>query len=147
MIDLPILSIDLEGAPVEYLLDQVLSPTDASIINAVTKFKEKKSKFPSAMEILEELSSTSSLKKTQLYDRLSRLSARGFITVKLLPRPRRYQVNLETIIGGVKNWVEEQRVSLEGITNELQSIQNFLNQMDTKILACAIAEKLSVRNT
>ncbi len=144
MIDLPILSIDLEEEPLKYLIDQILTPTDASIINAVSKYKESHGKFPSAMDILDKLSSSSKLKKTQLYDRLSRLTSRGFITVKLLPRPRRYQVSLDTLKEGVENWLLIQTSSLEELRNELQSIQIFLKKMDVTILASAIASRLSI---
>lgn len=129
----------------EYILDQVLTQTDASIINAVSSFKEVHGRFPSAMDILDELSDSIRLKKTQLYDRLSRLANRGFVSVKLLPRPRRYQVTSETIKDGVENWLEEQTTSLEGLTNELLSIQNFLKRMDIGKLALAIADKLSIK--
>lgn len=135
----------MEGAPVEYLLDQVLTSTDASIINTISSFRELHGKFPSAMEILDELLDSTKLKKTQLYDRLNRLANRGFVLVKLLPRPRRYQVTTDTIKEGVHNWVQEQTTSLEGLTNELLSIQNFLKRMDTSKLTAAIADKLSIK--
>lgn len=136
----------MEGAPIDYLLDQVLTPTDARIINAVSSFKESHGKYPSAMEILDELSNSTRLKKTQLYDRLSRLAIRGFISVKLLPRPRRYQVTTDTINEGVHNWLQEQTSSLEGLANELSTIQNFLKEMDTSKLTLAIADKLSIKH-
>jgi hypothetical protein len=142
---MPILSIYLEEAPVESILDQVLSQTDVSIINAVSCFREKNSKLPTAMELLDELSKSSNLKKTQLYDRLTRLSNRGFISMKMLPRPRRYQVNAETIVEGVEKWVEEQKNSIEGLTNELQSVQNFLTGVDIRKLANAVTNRLSIK--
>jgi len=147
LIDLPILSINLEDAPVEYILNQVISQTDASIINAVSSFKESYGKLPSAMEILDELADSTRLKKTQLYDRLSRLANRGFVSVKLLPRPRRYQVSADMIKEGLEKWLHEQTVSLEGLTNELLSIQNFLIRIDTGKLALAIANKLSIKSS
>ena len=146
MIELPILSIDLEEAPIQYILDQVLSSTDAIIIDTISRFKDMHGKLPSAMDILHQPSNTSNLKKTQLYDRLSRLANQGFIAVKLLPRPRRYQVNADTIKEGVQNWLLEQTASLEGLTNELRSIQDFLKRMDTSRLAAAVAEKLSIKS-
>ena len=123
----------------------MLSSTDTTIINAVSKFKDTHGKNPSAMDILAQLSKTANLKKTQLYDRLSRLANRRFISVKLLPRPRRYQVSSETIKEGVQNWIVEQTCSLEGLSNELKSIQDFLKQMDTSRLAEAIENRLSIK--
>jgi len=123
----------------------VLSSTDTTIINAVSKFKDTHGKNPSAMDILAQLSKTANLKKTQLYDRLSKLANRRFISVKLLPRPRRYQVSSETIKEGVQNWIVEQTCSLEGLSNELKSIQDFLKQMDTSRLAEAIENRLSIK--
>ena len=123
----------------------MLSSTDTTIINAVSKFKDTHGKNPSAMDILAQLSKTANLKKTQLYDRLSKLANRRFISVKLLPRPRRYQVSSETIKEGVQNWIVEQTCSLEGLSNELKSIQDFLKQMDTSRLAEAIENRLSIK--
>ena len=123
----------------------MLSSTDTTIINAVSKFKDTYGKNPSAMDILAQLSKTANLKKTQLYDRLSKLANRRFISVKLLPRPRRYQVSSETIKEGVQNWIVEQTCSLEGLSNELKSIQDFLKQMDTSRLAEAIENRLSIK--
>ena len=124
----------------------MLSSTDTTIINAVSKFKDTHGKNPSAMDILAQLSKTANLKKTQLYDRLSKLANRRFISVKLLPRPRRYHVSSETIKEGVQNWILEQTTSLEGLSNELKAIQSFLKQMDTSRLAEAIASRLSIKS-
>jgi len=145
--DLTILSINPDETPIGCLLDQVLNQTDISIIRAVLTFKRNNGKFPSAMEILEELAKTSKLKKTQLYERLTRLSNRRFISIRLLPRPRRYQVNADTIHAGIRKWMEEQKSSIELLASELQSIQCFLKQVDTIRLAAEVNSRLSIEST
>jgi DNA-binding PadR family transcriptional regulator len=136
------LSIDSGRNPLDILLDQVLTPTDFKIIHIVTRLRSENGRAPTASDIKEGLSAQ--LKKTQLYDRLNRLSRLGFLAVKLLPRPRRYLVNKKTITQGVERWVEEQRASIMSISSELESLRNFLNGLNAKSFASVITEKLSM---
>lgn len=142
--DLSLLSVDSEENALDTLLDQVLTPTDFSIIDAVTRYRNENGIPPSASEIKANLSRTSQLKKTQLYDRLNRLTQLGFLSVKLLPRPRRYIANKTTIIRGVERWMEEQRASIMSLSSELESLQNILNGLNVTSFATALTEKMSL---
>jgi len=142
--DLSLLSNDLEENSVDILLDQVLTPTDIRIIDVVARLTHEKGKTPTASDIQEELSKLNQLKKTQLYERLNRLARLGFLSVRVLPRPRRYLANRNTITQGVERWVEEQRASIASHSLELETLHNFLKRMNTKSFASAITEKLSM---
>ncbi|MBE0525999.1 MAG: hypothetical protein IH631_03595, partial [Candidatus Thorarchaeota archaeon] len=107
MSNLPVLSIDFEHDSVETLLDQVLTRTDIKIIEATAQISLRTGKAPTASDILKELAKTNSLKKTQLYERLNRLTRLGFISMRILPRPRKYITNRNTIAEGVERWIEE----------------------------------------
>ncbi|MFX1484013.1 MAG: hypothetical protein ACFFCP_12610 [Promethearchaeota archaeon] len=128
----------------DILLDQVLTPTDLRIIEAVVHISRNSGKTPSASDIQYELTKSYQLKKTQLYERLNRLSRLGFLSVKQLPRPRRYLANLTTISKGVERWIEEQRASIASLSTELETLLGFLKQTNTESFASAITEKLSV---
>ncbi len=144
MSDLPVLSIGFEHNSVETLLDQVLTPTDIKIIEATAQITLKTGKAPTASEILKELSKTNSLKKTQLYERLNRLTRLGFITVRILPRPRKYITNRNTITEGVEKWIEEQVASIANLSSELESFRNLIKQTKPDTIVSAIAEKLTL---
>jgi hypothetical protein len=143
MNNLSLLSIDLEENSVDILLDQVLTPTDIKIIDAIARLRQSR-KIPTASDIKEELSKSYQLKKTQLYARLNRLARLGFLSVKLFPRPRRYLATSNTIAQGVERWVEEQRTSIANLSTELETLLNFLKRVNTKSFAFAICEKLSM---
>jgi DNA-binding PadR family transcriptional regulator len=122
----------------------VLSPTDVRIIDAVVRIRKKKGLIPAASDIQKELSKSVQLKKTQLYERLNRLTKLGFLSVKQLPRPRRYAVDKNTITQGVERWVEEQRESVVSLSSELETLHEFLNRLNSKTVVSAITEKLSI---
>jgi DNA-binding PadR family transcriptional regulator len=143
MSDLSLPSIESGENPVDILLDQVLTPTDVRIIDVVARFTNERGKTPTASDILEEFAKSSQLKKTQLYERLNRLSRLGFLSVKQLPRPRRYIANQNTITKGVEKWVEEQRASITSLSTELEVLLDFLKGMNTDAFASALTEKLS----
>ncbi|MGY5854495.1 MAG: hypothetical protein RTU92_13085 [Candidatus Thorarchaeota archaeon] len=127
----------------DILLDQVLTPTDVRIIDVVARLRKERSKTPSASDIQDELSKSYKLKKTQLYERLNRLSRLGFLSVKQLPRPRRYIVSNTTIIKGVEKWVEEQRASIASLSSELDVLLTYLKGVNTQSFASALTEKFS----
>jgi hypothetical protein len=131
-------------SPEDVLLDRVLTPTDLRIINVVARLTNESGKTPTASNIQEELSKSNQLKKTQLYERLKRLTRLGFISVKQLPRPRRYFVSYSTIVKGVEKWVEEQRVSIADLSSELEGFLNLLKRMNTETFASAITDRLSL---
>ncbi|MFW9964810.1 MAG: hypothetical protein ACFFCX_14675 [Candidatus Sifarchaeia archaeon] len=142
--DLPHLSVESREIPIDILLDQVLTPTDTKIIEVVAFLKKKKGKTPTASDIQEELTKSCDLKKTQIYERLNRLSKLGFLIVKQLPRPRRYLVSTHTIIQGVERWVDEQRESIANLSSELKLLYDFLERLNTRSFALAITERLSM---
>ena len=144
MSDRPVLSIDFEHDTVETLLDQVLTPTDIKIIEAIAQITLKTGKSPAASEILRELSKTNSLKKTQLYERLNRLTRLGFITVRILPRPRKYITNRITITEGVEKWIEEQMTSIADLSSELESMRRMIKQTKPGTIVSALADRLSL---
>ena len=144
MKDLPVLSIDFGQGTVETLLDQVLTPTDIKIIEATAQFTLTTGKSPTASEILKELSKTNSLKKTQLYERLNRLTRLGFITVTILPRPRKYITNRITITEGVEKWIEEQMTSIADLSSELETIRRMIKQTKPGTIVSALADRLSL---
>ncbi len=144
MSDLPVLSIDFEHNSVETLLDQVLTPTDIKIIEATAQITLTTGKSPTASDILRELSKTNSLKKTQLYERLNRLTRLGFITVRILPRPRKYITNRSTITEGVEKWIEEQMSSIENLSSELESMRRMIKQIKPGTIVTALADRLSL---
>jgi len=144
MSDLPVLSIDFEHNTVETLLDQVLTPTDIKIIEATAQVTVRTGKAPTASEILKELSKTNSLKKTQLYERLNRLTRLGFITVRILPRPRKYITNRITITEGVEKWIDEQMASIADLSSELESLRRMIKQTKPSTIVSAIADKLTL---
>ena len=142
MSDLPVLGF--EHNSVETLLDQVLTPTDIKIIEATAQITIKTGKFPTASEILRELSKTNGLKKTQLYERLNRLTRLGFITVRILPRPRKYITNRSTITEGVEKWIEEQMTSIADLSSELESMRRMIKQTKPGTIVSALADRLSL---
>ena len=142
--DLSLLSFNSEENVLNTLLDQVLTPTDFSIIDAVARYRNENGKPPTASEIKAKLSRASQLKKTQLYDRLNRLTHLGFLSAKVLPRPRRYIADKNTITRGVERWMEEQRASITSLSSELESLRNFLNGLNAKSFATALAERMSL---
>ncbi|MHA1615625.1 MAG: hypothetical protein ACTSYJ_12330 [Candidatus Thorarchaeota archaeon] len=144
MSDLPVLSFDYEHNSVETLLDQVLTPTDIKIIEATAQISITNGKSPTASEILKELSKTNSLKKTQLYERLNRLTRLGFITVRILPRPRKYITNRSTITEGVEKWIEEQMTSIADLSSELESMRRVIKQTKPGTIVSALADRLSL---
>ncbi|TFH08690.1 MAG: hypothetical protein E4H14_05955 [Candidatus Thorarchaeota archaeon] len=144
MSNLPVLSIDFEHDSVETLLDQVLTRTDIKIIEATAQISLRTGKAPTASDILKELSKTKSLKKTQLYERLNRLTRLGFINVRILPRPRKYITNRSTISQGVEKWIEEQMTSIADLSSELESMRNMIKQIKPGTIVSAIAEKLTL---
>ncbi|MGY5863458.1 MAG: hypothetical protein RTV41_02580 [Candidatus Thorarchaeota archaeon] len=141
--DLSLSSIDSGENLVDILLDQVLTPTDVRIIDVIADLRNKRGKTPTASDIQDELSKSYRLKKTQLYERLNRLSRLGFLSVKQLPRPRRYIVSNNTIINGVERWVEEQRVSIASLSSELDVLLKYLKGVNTQSFASALTEKFS----
>ncbi len=141
---LPVLSSDYEHNTIDTILDQVLTPTDIKIIEATAQVTLRTGKPPSASEILKELSKTNSLKKTQLYERLNRLTRIGFITVKILPRPRKYIANRNTITEGVEKWIEEQMASIASLSSELESMRRLIKQTKPGAIVSAIAQKLTL---
>jgi len=144
MSDLPVLSFDYEHNSVETLLDQVLTPTDIKIIEATAQISIENGKSPTASEILKELSKTNSLKKTQLYERLNRLTRLGFIAVRILPRPRKYITNRSTITEGVEKWIEEQMTSIADLSSELESMRRVIKQTKPGTIVSALADRLSL---
>lgn len=142
--DLPFLKVESGDIPLDILLDQVLTRTDAKIIEVVATLRSESGKTPTASDIQEELAKSCELKKTQLYERLNRLSRLGFLSVKQLPRPRRYFVSRGTIAQGVERWVDEQRTSIASLSSELKLLYNFLEQLNTKSFVSAITERLSM---
>jgi len=144
MSDLPVLSFDYEHNSVETLLDQVLTPTDIKIIEATAQISITNGKSPTASEILKELSKTNSLKKTQLYERLNRLTRLGFIAVRILPRPRKYITNRSTITEGVEKWIEEQMTSIADLSSELESMRRVIKQTKPGTIVSALADRLSL---
>ena len=144
MRDLPVLSIDFVQDTVETLLDQVLTPTDIKIIEATAQISITTGKSPTASEILRELSKTNSLKKTQLYERLNRLTRLGFITVRILPRPRKYITNRITITEGVEKWIEEQMTSIADLSSELETMRRMIKQTKPSTIVSAITDRLAL---
>ncbi|MGY5873762.1 MAG: hypothetical protein RTV72_16055 [Candidatus Thorarchaeota archaeon] len=144
MSDLPVLGLDFEFSSVDTFLDQVLSSSDIRIIEAIAQITLRTSKPPTASEILKELSKTNCLKKTQLYERLNHLTRFGFITVRILPRPRRYITNRETITEGVGKWIEEQMTSIDDISSELESMRQTIKQTKPGTIVTAIVKRLSM---
>ena len=147
MSDLPILGVDFENGSIETILDQVLTPSDIKIIEATAQISMRTGKSPSASEILKELAKTNSLKKTQLYERLNRLTRLGFITARILPRPRKYFTNRNTIREGVEKWIEEQISSISHLSSELESFSRLIKQTKPGIIVSAIADRLSLETT
>jgi hypothetical protein len=135
--------MDPEENPIDILLDQVLTTTDVRIIDVIAGLRNKRGKTPTASDIQYELSKSYKLKKTQLYERLNRLSRLGFLSVKQLPRPRRYIVSNNTIIKGVERWVEEQRVSIASLSSELDVLLTYLKGVNTHSFASALTERFS----
>ncbi len=144
MSDPPILGIDFEHNSVETLLDHILIPTDIKIIEAIAQITLNTGKSPPASEILKELSKTNSLKKTQLYERLNRLTRLGFITVRILPRPRKYITNRTTIAEGVEKWIEEQVASIANLSSELESMRRMIKQTKPGTIVSALSDRLSL---
>jgi hypothetical protein len=144
MSDLPVLSIDLENDAIETLLDQVLTTSDIKIIEATAKISIRTGKSPTASEILKELAKTNSLKKTQLYERLNRLARLGFVTALILPRPRKYITNKNTIREGVEKWIEEQINSISHLSSELESFSRLIKQTKPGTIVSAITDRLSL---
>ncbi|TFG31103.1 hypothetical protein EU528_06985 [Candidatus Thorarchaeota archaeon] len=144
MSDLPVLSIDFEHDSVETLLDQVLTPTDIKIIEATAQFSRRTGKAPTASEILKELAKKNCLKKTQLYERLNRLTRLGFVSVRILPRPRKYITNRNTITEGVERWIEEQMTSIADLSSELESFSRLIKQTKPGTIVSALNERLSL---
>ncbi|MGY5878890.1 MAG: hypothetical protein RTV31_01510 [Candidatus Thorarchaeota archaeon] len=144
MSDLPVLSIDFEHDSVETILDQVLTRTDIKIIEATAQISLRTGKAPTASDILKELTKTNSLKKTQLYERLNRLTRLGFVSVRILPRPRKYITNRNTITEGVERWIEEQITSIADLSSELESFGKLIKQTEPGTIVSAITDKLSL---
>ena len=144
MSDLPVLSIDFEHDSVESILDQVLTRTDIKIIEATAQLSLRTGKAPTASDILKELAKTNSLKKTQLYERLNRLTRLGFVSVRILPRPRKYITNRNTITEGVERWIEEQMTSIADLSSELESFGKLIKQTEPGTIVSAITDKLSL---
>ena len=144
MSDLPVLSIDFQHDSVDSLLDQVLTSTDIKIIEATAQISLRTGKAPTASDILKELAKTNSLKKTQLYERLNRLTRLGFISVRILPRPRKYVTNRTTIAEGVERWIEEQMTSIADLSSELESFRKLIKQTEPETIVSGIAERLSL---
>ena len=142
--DLTLLSSTSGEIPIDVLLDQVLTPTDARIIEVVESLKRNSGRTPTAADIQEELAKSGRLKKTQLYERLNRLSRLGFLSVNKLPRPRRYIVNKSTIAQGVENWINEQRESIASLSSELKLLHSFLEDLNTTSFVSALTQKLSM---
>ena len=143
--ELSLPNIGLGDNLIEILLDKVLTPTDIRIIDVVALLRRETEKKPTVANIQDELSKSYQLKKTQLYERLNRLSRLGFLSVKQLPRPRRYTVSKTTLINGVEKWVEEQRVSITNLSSELDVLLTCLRKENTHSLAAALSEKFSVK--
>ena len=144
MSDLPVLSIDFEHDSLETLLDQVLTPTDIKIIKATAQLSLRTGKAPTASDILKELAKTNSLKKTQLYERLNRLTRLGFISMRILPRPRKYITNRSTITEGVERWIEEQMTSIADLSSELESFSKMIKQTEPRTIVSALTDRLSL---
>ena len=143
--ELSLPNIGLGDNLIEILLDKVLTPTDIRIIDVVALLRRETEKKPTVANIQDELSKSYQLKKTQLYERLNRLSRLGFLSVKQLPRPRRYTVSKTTLINGVEKWVEEQRVSITNLSSELDVLLTCLRKENTHSLAAELSEKFSVK--
>lgn len=135
---------DFGNTAVESLFDQILTHTDIKIIESTTQFSLRTGKAPTASDILKELAKTNSLKKTQLYERLNRLTRLGFISVRILPRPRKYITNRTTIAEGVERWIEEQMISIADLSSELESFSKMIKQTEPATIVSAIAERLSL---
>ena len=144
MSNLPVLSIDFEHDSVETLLEQILTRTDIKIIENTAQISLRTGKAPTASDILKEMAKTNSLKKTQLYERLSRLTRLGFISVRILPRPRRYITNSNTITEGVERWIEEQMSSIADLSSELESFRKMIKQTDPGAIVSALTDRLSL---
>ena len=147
MSDLPVLSIDFEHNTIDTLLEQALTSTDIKIIEAIAHIQLQSNKSPVASEILRELEKTNSLKKTQLYERLNRLTRLGFVSVRILPRPRKYLTNRQTISEGVKKWIDEQMISIEDLSAELESFRKLIKKTELETIVSAITGRLSFGNT
>jgi len=147
MSELPVLSIDFEHNTMESLLEQILTSTDIKIIEAIFQIHMHSNKSPAASDILKELAKSNSLKKTQLYERLNRLTRLGFVSVRILPRPRKYITNKNTISDGVRKWIDEQMISIEDISTELESFRKLIKNTEPETIVSAITEKLSLENT
>ena len=146
MSDFPVLSVDFEHNTVESLLEQVLTSTDIKIIEAIAQIHLKSNTSPTASDILKELEKSNSLKKTQLYERLNRLTRLGFVSVRILPRPRKYITNKSTISEGVRRWIDEQMTSIEDLSAELESFRKLINKTELETIVSAIAGRLSLGN-
>ncbi len=114
-------------------MNQALSPTEIAILSAASELRSSKGRPPTASEIRSALSRRLGLKKTQLYDLLRRLTQFGFITVKTLPRPRRYIVNQVTLMSGITNWIEAQKRSVLGMNEEIDVLGRALQKPKTRI--------------
>jgi hypothetical protein len=111
---------------------QVLTPTEVTVLSVASELKRANGRPPTASEIRLVLTKRSDLKKTQLYDLLRRLGQLGFIAVRTLPRPRRYIVNQSTLIVGITNWIEGQKRSIHGMSEELDALSHALQKPKTR---------------
>jgi len=74
------------------------------------------------------------------------LTRLGFISVRILPRPRKYITNSSTIAEGVERWIEEQMTSIEDLSSELESFSKMIKQTEPGTLVSAITERLSLED-
>jgi DNA-binding PadR family transcriptional regulator len=144
MSDLPVLSIGSEQDSVDTLLERILTRTDIKIIEVTAQILLQTGETPTASDILKELAKTNSLKKTQLYERLNRLTRLGFISARILPRPRKYITNYNTITEGVDRWIEEQMTPIADLSSGLESFSKIIKQTEPGTIVSAITEKLSL---
>lgn len=114
-------------------MNQALSPTEIAILSVASELRRSRGRPPTASEIRSVLGKRLGLKKTQLYDLLRRLSQFGFIAVKTLPRPRRYIVNQSTLISGITNWIEGQKRSILGMSEEIDTLAQALQKPKTRM--------------
>jgi len=144
MSDLPVLNIGSEQDSADTLLERILTRTDIKIIEATAQISLQTGETPTASDILREFAKTNSLKKTQLYERLNRLTRLGFISARILPRPRKYITNYNTITEGVERWIEEQMTLIADLSSGLESFSIIVKRIEPRSIVSAITKKLSI---
>jgi hypothetical protein len=103
------------------ILGRVLTGTEMNIISTILEIHQRDRRPVVASEILLALSSSSPIKKTQLYCSLKRLTKLGFLQVKELPRPRKYIASCQTIIAGFENWLSNERTKIRALAREVNA--------------------------